>query len=450
VVHDAARSGPPAPFLADLTRSGFDALAVSSIWDPGETAPDTRETATLRRLASAADAAGVRLFVIVYHPGSATTPLTTEARSQFAAYAAAVVTRAPTVHDLIVGNEPNLNRFWLPQFGPGGENVSAAAYLRLLAATYDAVKATADDVRVWGGATAPRGADRPGAGRETTSPTTFIRALGAAYRRSGRDRPVMDGFVHHPYPESSAVPIDLPHPRVRSIGVADYDKLVRLLGEAFDGTAQPGSDLPILYGEYGVESEIPAAKTALYTGTEPATTKPVSESTQAAYYRQALALAFCQPTVEGMLLFLSNDERGRANWQSGIRYVDGTPKSSRPSVTRSLDRTTGGSITRCPGVELPVHPTYLRFGTRSAAKRGVFRTSFRCDLDCRYWVRLENGVTHATKLGAKGLAGVGELVQVDLGKRRLRPGRYRFTISLIHPVNPAPATVRAGPSFTLP
>src|SRR4029079_1860467 len=160
---EAARSGPPSPFLADLTRSGFDALAVSSIWDPGETAPDLRETATLRRLASAADAGGVRPFVILYQPGSATTPLTAEARSQFAAYAAAIVHRAPTVLDLIIGNEPNLNRFWLPQFGPGGENVSAAAYLRLLAATYDAVKATRDDVRVWGGATRPRGDARPAA-----------------------------------------------------------------------------------------------------------------------------------------------------------------------------------------------------------------------------------------------------------------------------------------------
>jgi hypothetical protein len=260
----------------------------------------------------------------------------------------------------------------------------------------------------------------------------------------------MDALSIHVYGDNSSVAPTVGHPLNTSIGVADYDKVVRLLGEAFDGTAQPGSTLPILYGEYGVESEIPAAKAPLYTGTEPATTKPVSESTQAEYYRQALALAFCQPNVEGLLLFLSNDERGRANWQSGIRYVDGTPKSSRPRVTKSLDRTTGGSITRCPGVELPVHTSYLRFGTRSAAKRRVFRTSFSCDLDCRYWVRLENAVTHSTKLAARGSAEVGEIVQADLGTRRLRAGTYRYTIRLVHPVNPAPATVRVGPRFTLP
>ena len=37
----------------------------------------------------------------------------------------------------------------------------------------------------------------------------------------------------------------------------------RVLGQSFDGTAQKGSDLPILYDEFGVESEIPPEKTSL-------------------------------------------------------------------------------------------------------------------------------------------------------------------------------------------
>ena len=172
-------------------------------------------------------------------------------------------------------------------------------------------------MRVYGGALSPRGADNPSGSRPTHSPTTFIRDLGIAYRASGRDRPVMDAFAIHPYPDNSSQAPTVAHPLNTTIAVADYGKLVALLGEAFDGTAQPGSELPILYGEFGVESEIPAAKAALYTGTEPTTTKPVVEQTQAAYYEQALALAFCQPNVEGMLLFLSRDERARTSWQSG-------------------------------------------------------------------------------------------------------------------------------------
>ena len=430
--------------------SGFRAVRITSLWKPGMTRPSDDELRILRNVGDAAARNGVRVYLTVMSPGSATTPLTEEARADFASYAAAIVRSAPSLEHVIVGNEPNLNRFWLPQFALDGSSAAPAAYLTLLAQTYDALKAASPDVRVYGGAVSPRGSDRPGGSRPTHSPTGFIKGLGIAYRSSGRDRPVMDAFVIHPYADNSSQSPATAHPNTTTIGIADYGKLVSLLGEAFDGTAQPGSELPIFYGEFGVESDIPSSKTALYTGAEPATTRPVSEPTQAAYYEEALALAFCQPTVEGMLLFLSRDERARPAWQSGIHYVDGTPKASKARVTESLDRTTGGSITRCPGVQLPVRPSYIRFGTRSAAKRGVFRVSFSCDLDCRYWVRLENAVTHSTKLAARGSAEVGELVRADLGRRRLKAGTYRYTIRLIHPVNPAPATVRQGPGFALP
>ncbi len=430
--------------------SGFRAVRITSVWTPGLTKPSEDELRVIQSVSDAAVRNGVRLYVTVMHPGSRTTPLTDEARADFASYAATVVHSAPSVKHVIIGNEPNLNRFWLPQFALDGSSAAPAAYVALLAKTYDAIKEASSSVTVYGGAVSPRGTDRPGGVRPTHSPTTFIQGMGAAYRASGRTRRLMDALAIHVYADNSSVAPTVAHPLNTSIGVADYDKLVRLLAEAFDGTGQPGTSLPILYGEYGVETQIPEGKAALYTGTEPTTTKPVSEETQATYYEQALAVAFCQPTVVGTLLFLSRDERARAAWQSGIHYVDGTPKTSRPRVTKALDRTTGGSITRCPGVELPVHASYLRFGTRSAAKRGAFRVSFACNLDCRYWVRLENAVTHATKLAAKGSALVGEVVRPDLGTRRLKAGPYRYTLRLVHPVNPAAPTVRAGPTFTLP
>ena len=436
--------------MAEFRLLGYRAVRVTSYWRPGMTAPTASEQETLRLVGEAGVRNGVRVFVTVMSPGSATTPLTDQARADFAAYAAALVDAAPSITHVIIGNEPNLNRFWLPQFNLDGSSAAPSAYLALLAQTYDAIKAVSPAVRVYGGAVSPRGSDRAGGTRPTHSPTKFIEELGNAYRASGRTLPVMDAYVQHVYADNSSQSPATAHPSTTSIGVADYGKLVSLLGAAFDGTAQRGSDLPILYGEFGVESVIPSAKALLYTGTEPTTTKPVSESVQADYYAQALALAFCQPTVEGMLLFLSRDERARAAWQSGIEYVDGTPKSSQPRVTRALDRTAGGSIARCPGVELPVRATGLRFGTRPAAKRGVFRVTFGCDLDCRYWVRLENAVTHATKLARKGTATLGETVTVDLGRRRLKAGTYRYTLRLVHPVNPAAPTIRVGPRFRLP
>jgi hypothetical protein len=433
-----------------LRISGYRSVRITSFWNPGQTRPAENELAVLRNVAEAADRHNVRVYTQVMHPGSRTTPLTDEARAGFASNAAALVRSVPGIRNVIVGNEPNLNRFWLPQFDGSGASASPAGYLTLLAQTYDALKAVSPAVRVYGGAISPRGTDRADGIRPTHSPTRFIQELGIAYRASSRTTPVMDALAIHPYTDNSSQPPTTAHPQTTTIAIADYEKLVTLLGQAFDGTAQPGSDLSILYAEFGVESLIPDAKASLYTGDEPTTTRPVDERTQATYYAQALGMAFCQPNVEGMLLFLSRDERARPAWQSGVYYVDGTAKTSLPLVTKALDRATGGSIARCPDLQLPVGASLLRFGTRSTAKRGVFRTTFRCDLDCVYQVRLENAVTHATKLSRKGRAEVGETVQVDLGTRRLRAGTYRYTLRLVHPVNPAAPTLRQGPVFRLP
>jgi hypothetical protein len=430
--------------------AGFRAVRVTSYWQPGDERPTDGELQVLENVASAANRSGIRPYVTIMSPGSRTTPLTSEAQSDFAAYAATIVRQVPAVRHVIVANEPNLNRFWLPQFASDGASASPAAYVALLARTYDALKAVSPETTVYGGAVSPRGTDRPDGIRPTHSPTMFIRGLGDAYRASGRTRPLMDVFVQHVYGDDSEEPPTLAHPLGTAVGVADYEKLVALLGQAFDGTAQRGSTLPILYGEYGVETQIPQAKASLYTGSEPTTTKPVSEATQADYYRQALALAYCQPNVMGMLLFPSRDERARAAWQSGLWYVDGTAKSSLARVTAAVDRTTGGSIARCPGVQLAVRTTYLRFGTRSAAKRGAFRVSFTCDLDCAYEVRLLRVPGGRTRVLRRGNAEVGELKQVDLGRLRPQPGAYRYTLRLVHPVNPGPPTLRQGPVFRLP
>ena len=108
-----------------------------------------------------------------------------------------------------------------------------------------------------------------------------------------------------------------------TITIADYPKLVSLLGQAFDATGQKGSTLPIVYDEFGVESTFPADKAGLYTGTEASTVHPVDQATQALYYEQALNLAFCQPNVQTFLVFSLLDENALPGWQSGVYYADG-------------------------------------------------------------------------------------------------------------------------------
>ena len=319
--------------MGDATAAGFDAVITNTFWAPGQREPSPQEVAELRNAADAAEDADIRPLLIVQNVGSRTTPRTPELRAQFAAYAAAVARELPGYRDFIIGNEPNLNRFWLPQFGPNGANVAARDYLALLAASYDALKAVSDDIRIIGGALAPRGGDDPNSSRPTHSPTQFIRDLGRYYRESGRDEPVMDGFAHHPYLERSRIPPDFAHSRSTTISLADYDKLVDLLGEAFDGTAQRGADLPILYTEFGVQTRIPRSKLGAYTNrSTKAAVDAVDEATQARYYRQAFELACSQETVEGLYIFHVWDEPDLLGWQSGLYYADHTPKSSQDAL----------------------------------------------------------------------------------------------------------------------
>ena len=108
----------------------------------------------------------------------------------------------------------------------------------------------------------------------------------------------------------------------------------------------PGTALPILYDEFGVQSHIGGNKARLYThGNAPAARDAVSESLQATYYRQALQLAACQPSVVGLLFFHVSDENDLRAWQSGLFYADDTPKTSLAAVKQLADAAQAGTLT---------------------------------------------------------------------------------------------------------
>jgi hypothetical protein len=432
--------------------AGFETVRITSIWWPGEKQPDEVELRQIRNVAAAARLTATKVIVSIHHNGSRTTPLTEEWRAEYIEYVLSIARLFPTFTEFVIGNEPNLNRFWMPQFGEDGSSVSAAAYMELLAATYDAIKARSTKYRVWGGALAPRGIDRPGSGRDTHSPTRFIRDLGEAYRLSGRERPIMDGLAIHPYGDSSSQPPILSaHPRTTAIGLADYGKLVRLLGEAFDGTPQRGTTLPILYDEFGVESRIPAAKARLYTGAEPTTTRPVDEPTQGEYYRQALGLAFCQPNVRGLILFHLADEPALAGWQSGVYYVDGKAKRSLPEVTAATRETKRGVVAHCPGLKLVPGVRKVLWPRGTALGGGKTRLAFRvqCTLDCAYRARLVPAAGGRPALELRGRVIAGILSRVRLPLRPVKPGSYVLRVTLTAPVNPGRARTIASPALRL-
>jgi len=351
-LEDTVKSPDPATAEARValaTRAGFNALGLTTSWAPGQTDPTAPELTALHNVAEAARQRRMRVYLSVYAASARQAPLTADQQRQFADFTATLATDLPTVRDFVVWNEPNLNRFWLPQFDGSGHDTAAPAYVALLAGTYDALKAVSPQIRVVGGALAPRGDDNPSAPRLTQSPTVFIRDMGRAYRESGRTKPLMDAFAIHPYLQRSTLPPTTRHPLGTAIGIADYEKLVRLLGDAFDGTAQPGSTLPIAYTEFGIQAKIPSDHAGAYTNLQsPYALDAVDESTQADYYKQAFELASCQRNVIGILVFHLNDEPDLTRWQSGVYYADLQPKSSLDPVRDAAQEAEKGDLGSCP------------------------------------------------------------------------------------------------------
>ncbi len=255
-------------------------------------------------------------------------PLTAHARAEFISYAATILRALPGLRVMSIGNEPNSGVFWMPQFGAHGTDVAAAAYFELLARAYDALKHVDTGVTIIGGSLAARGSDRPGVGRPSHSPVRFIEDLGSAFRASGRAAPPLDLFSLHPYPANSSIPPTVAHPGSTTLGIADYPRLVTLLSRAF------GRPLPIVYGEYGVDTTIPRRELSLYEGRRPPTIDPVSAARQARFYIEAIRLAACQPLVRMLLFFHVTDESRLTGLQTGLFYPNNSPKPSLAPVAR--------------------------------------------------------------------------------------------------------------------
>ena len=78
-----------------LRLAGFSAIRVTSQWLPGQAAPPESELEILRNVAAAAQLSGVKVYLSVYPPGSRSTPLTPEARAEFAGYLTVVRSSCP-------------------------------------------------------------------------------------------------------------------------------------------------------------------------------------------------------------------------------------------------------------------------------------------------------------------------------------------------------------------
>ncbi len=333
----------------DLAKAaGFDSIRITAQWSTGMTAMSPGQTSRLQRAALFASMRGLSPIVSIYNASGAVAPNSPDARAQFVEFAQDVVT------------EPAGGRRRSSSATSRTRRLLAAAVRRSAAATrprqaYVQLLACRPTTRSRRHArTPPSSAALLASARERRRSRTRRRRSSAtsvlAYRASGRKAPIMDVWDEHVYADTSALPPSMPHGGP-TVAEGDYAKLVALLGKAFDGTAQRGSRLPIFYGEYGVETTVPASKAGIYSGSESA--KTVDEATQASFYAEAFRLALCQPNVIGLMVFHTLDEGALGGWQSGPYYADGTPKSSLPAIRDAALAARAGSAATCPDRTAP-------------------------------------------------------------------------------------------------
>jgi hypothetical protein len=257
----------------------------------------------------------------------------------------------------------------------------------------------------------------------------------------------MDMFAIHPYLIPSRLPPTFSHPNTTTIGIADYPKLVALLGRAFAHTAQAGATLPIIYDEFGYQSLIPYWKRSLYSHLGTAAARDaITESRQALYYREAIALAQCQPNVAGLLIFHVADERDANAWQSGVYYADDTPKTSMDGVRQAALAAQDGTFATCAAAKAADSVESVVFHQPPAAP-GPLQIDLTCDAACTYHaelIDLQDGHVAATADGDAN----GEQT-ISIPTTSLGAGSYQYVLRAFTYGKPGTAVNRYSCPFTI-
>jgi hypothetical protein len=324
---------------------GLGAVRISVDYEPS-TATTVQQQDQVQRAIDAATQSGIRPLISIAPGHAADVTSDPNGVRKFSQYAAVVAGTFPQVTDFIIGNEPNLGRFWAPTYKPNGAIASAGTYEAALAASYDALKAVNPNIDVIGLAISSHGDDRPGSARNTISPVRFIKALGDAYRASRRTKPIMDNVALHPYPNPNTDPPDkgLPWP---GVGVPNLNRAQQAFWDAFKGTAQPrfaenavtrrqaaapGPPLRWVLDEVGWQTD--TTNLPGYFGTE--NTPPVNEATQARYYKAVVQRYACDEHVAAVLFFHWIDESDRDRLQSGFERADQSLKPAARAVKDAI------------------------------------------------------------------------------------------------------------------
>ena len=216
--------------------------------------------------------------------------------------------RIPAVKLWTAWNEPNLQIGLIPQWRRVGGNwviQSAADYARICNAVVDGIRAALlSGRRIACGVTSARGNNNPYVQRPSVSPLAFMRATKKAGMRG------FDAWAHQPYYGHPKETPSTPPPERGGVTLGNIEALVTELTRLY------GRSKRVWLTEYGYQT---LPEDTLFG---------VPRRAQAAYMRQAYALARAHPRIDLLLWFLLQDEPDPARWQSGLVSATGERKPS--------------------------------------------------------------------------------------------------------------------------
>ena len=450
---------------------GYTDLRMTVQWD--DTTPTTIPfQANLQAAVDCALLANIRPILAIYplRPNGVGGHVVRQ--QEFASFVGLVGTAFPNVKNFVIGNEPNVNRFWQPQFR-NGHDAAAADYEHTLAAAYDELKTVRPDAIVWGPAISSRGNDNPHAiSNPSHSPVWFIKDLGDAYRASHRAKPIFDVFDLHPYPPvQDTAPLLTPF-RWPQADAANLDRIKQALWDAFNKTAQPivrsvpgVYSLPIALDEVGQQTFVTGHEAAY--ADPPENVYPITEAQQASSYVSLADLAACDPSVSVVLYFPLIDDTSLAQgFQSGSLYADLTHKASYAAMKHEVAVARSAACATSADVGAPAvwrHTTgvvgasasFGRLGTRPAvsslrARTGIapLRTVVTADEDASFSAVLRKVGGGPVGKPLKGAVKAYRKTPIVF-KGALRPGRYVLRIVLSALTNPGRRTTFTSKPFVV-
>lgn len=464
------------------TDIGYQDLRMTVQWDGTQTIP---YQANIQAAIDCALLNNMRPILAIYPAQPALIGSNSAQQAAFARFVSLVGQAFPRVQNFIVGNEPNVNRFWQPQY-VNGQDAAAADYEHTLAQSYDALKAVRPDSVVWGPAISSRGNDNANAASNPShSPVWFIIDMGKAYRASGRTTPIFDEFDMHPYPPiQDTDPFSKPFQWPQA-GAANLDRIKQAIWDAFHGTGQPTvteqpggqtanttrsgkfaepQSLPIDLDEVGEQTTVTGREGA-YTD-PPESIVPIDEATQAANHVQLMEIAACDPAVKALLFFPLIDETDIHNgFQSGNLYADLTHKQSYAAVKGKIASAQGQCQGGVAGISQAWQHTTQVIGAKAIfggpgtspgsqpgqrpALGKYWAFSVTANEDANYTAKLSPATGSGTTLTATGLAKAYFTPLVKFPAQLLPAGSYKYTITLSAATNPQRTTTFTSRPFTV-